>query len=132
MRLFFAFLISFNCSQFTWAASTDQDFKSINQLMVNNGCAEENVKSDRVRLSAKTTEASDLLVFCASDCGAHQCSYSIYLHSKDQYRYYGDFFGHYEILKTKHHNYYDLKVESKSAEGHVVSKTIQIKGSVYQ
>ena len=114
------------------ASSDSKDFQQITKLMVENGCDEKNVQSERVRLSAKSDAALDMMVMCASDCGAQQCNYSIYLEEKGQYNYRGNFFGRYEIQKSKHASYFDLKIETNNPTGAVVSETLKLKGKTYQ
>ena len=100
--------------------------------MIKNGCAEEHVRSDRVQLSGKNKEAEDLLVYCETDCGARQCTYSIYLSKNERYHYAGTIFGSYEILKKQHAGFFDLKTITKSAAGETRTKVLQVKGYTYQ
>lgn len=114
------------------AAPHAVDFLSITKLMVENGCDEQNVQSDRVHLNKKSSGSNDLLVFCASDCGAQQCSYSVYLQSKNNYIFSGQFFGRYEILPSEHKGFFDIQNILKNPQGEKIQKTLQLKGSIYR
>ena len=100
--------------------------------MIKNGCDAEHVLSDRVQLSGKNKEAKDLIVYCETDCGARQCTYSIYLSENERYHYAGAIFGSYEILKKQHAGFFDLKTITKSAADETLIKILQVKDSFYQ
>lgn len=124
--------ITFLASNSAFAAKSTTTYAQISKLLTENGCSEQSIAKQTVRLNSLSAVKKDILVYCESECGANQCSYSIYSYQNKDYQYLGSFTGNYKISKNKSKNFYDLIVISRTALGNSEKKILRFKGDEYQ
>ena len=127
-----ATFIAFIAFQSAVAAKSEVTSDQILKLFSENGCVSDSITKQAVRLNFNSKNKKDLFVYCETECGANQCSYSIYTFQNNAYIFRGSFTGNYKISKNKSIDFFDLVITASTATGKIEKKILKFNGAEYQ